>query len=83
MTIRREDGAIRLEGDCRVEEAETLLQMLQTHPDAPVDLSQCRHLHGALVQVLLVFKAKVSGAPETAFLRDLVLPNLTADRPTS
>jgi hypothetical protein len=80
MSVRSEDGVIHLEGDCRVEESETLLQLLQADPGAQVELSQCRHLHGAVVQVLLVFKAKVAGAPETPFLRDHVLPNLIADR---
>jgi hypothetical protein len=77
MSVRRQDGLIHLEGDCRVEEAETLLQLLQAEPEASVDISLCRHLHGAVAQVLLVFRPKVTGLPETPYLRDLVLPNLT------
>ncbi|WP_395671790.1 hypothetical protein [Phenylobacterium sp.] len=77
MSVRRGDGFIHLEGDCRVEEAETLLQLLQADPAASVDISQCRHLHGAVAQVLLVFGPAVTGIPQTPYLRDLVLPNLT------
>jgi hypothetical protein len=54
MTVRRGDsGAIVLDGVCPVEDAEPLLQMLQTMPAAEVDLRQCRQLHTAVFQLVL------------------------------
>ena len=54
MTIRRSDeGILILDGDCAVEEAEFLLQMLQATPGATVDWTQCRQLHTAVLQVIM------------------------------
>ena len=54
MTVRRSDnGTLILDGVCPVEDAETLLQLLQTVPDAAVDWTQCRQLHTAVLQVVL------------------------------
>jgi hypothetical protein len=54
LTVRRADnGVIVLEGVCPVEDAETLLQLLQTKPTTGLDWSQCRQLHTAVVQVIL------------------------------
>jgi hypothetical protein len=54
MSVRRcENGNIVLEGDCAAEDAETLLQMLQAAPGAPIDWTQCGRLHTAVLQVIL------------------------------
>ena len=54
MTVRRGDnGTLVLEGVCPVEDAEPLLQMLQTMPASAVDWTQCRQLHTAVLQVIL------------------------------
>ena len=54
MTVRRGDnGTIVLEGVCPVEDAEPLLQMLQTTPTAEVSWTQCRQLHTAVLQVII------------------------------
>ena len=54
MTIRRSDeGILILDGVCAVEEAESLLQMLQATPGATVDWTQCRQLHTAVLQVIM------------------------------
>jgi hypothetical protein len=77
MTVRRaEDGTIRLEGDCPVEEAETLLGLLLAHPEAPVDWRLCRSAHGAVAQVLLALGRPVLGEPEDPFLRRWIAPLL-------
>ena len=76
MTVVLEGGVIRLHGDCRVEEAETLLQLLQADAGRAVDVSACRHLHGAVVQVLLELSPPIQGAPDDPFVRDMLLPNL-------
>jgi hypothetical protein len=53
MTVRRGDNhTIVLEGVCPVEDAESLLQMLQTTPTARVRWAQCRQLHTAVLQVI-------------------------------
>ena len=54
MTIlRSDDGTVVLDGVCAVEDAESLLQMLQATPAASVDWTQCRQLHTAVLQVII------------------------------
>jgi hypothetical protein len=78
MTVRvDDDGAIRLEGACRVEEAETLTALLRAGR-GPVDLSACESLHAAVVQALLAFAPALRGAPSNGFLRDHLVPALAA-----
>jgi hypothetical protein len=74
MSVRVEGPVIFLEGQCHVEQAEQLLQRLQEDPDRRIDLSACRHLHTAVVQVLLSHGARVSGDPVDPFLRQFVAP---------
>lgn len=70
MTVRRDPaGAIALEGDCSVEDAETLLQLLLETPSGPVDWSRCGELHTAVVQVILAAKPTLSSACGDAWLR--------------
>jgi len=76
MSVRVEGGVIFLEGQCHVEEAEQLLQHLQENPTRSVDLSDCRHLHGALAQTLLSHAVRVTGESPDTFLRQFVVPNL-------
>jgi hypothetical protein len=54
MTVRRADnGTIFLEGACPVDDAEPLLQMLLAAPESPIDWTQCRKPHTAVVQILI------------------------------
>jgi hypothetical protein len=54
VTVRRSDsGTVILDGVCPVEDAEALLQLLQTMPGAVLDWTQCRQLHTAVLQVVL------------------------------
>lgn len=54
MTVRSADnGTVTLEGACPVEDAEALLQQLQSKPTATVDWTQCSYLHTAVLQVVL------------------------------
>lgn len=69
MTVRFEGGVVLLEGECLVEEAEILLEILQANPGSPVDWSGCRHAHTALIQVLMAARAVTQGDPEDEFLR--------------
>ena len=54
MTVRSADnGMLVLEGVCPVEDAEALLQLLQTRPAAALDWTRCSQLHTAVLQVVL------------------------------
>ena len=69
MTVRRgDDGVIVLEGECPVEDAETLLQLLQAQPDGPVDWSACTRLHTAVLQVLMAAAPPMPGECGDAFV---------------
>jgi hypothetical protein len=70
------NGAIELQGDCPVEDAEELLQHLLTTPNATVDWRSCDSAHTAVIQVLLVAKSIPVGPPKNSFLRDHVEPQL-------
>jgi hypothetical protein len=62
MTIRRDDdGVIVLDGECPVEDAEALLQLLQAQPEGPVDWSACTRLHTAVLQVLMAAAPRMRG----------------------
>jgi hypothetical protein len=69
MTIKRDDqGVIVLDGECAVEDAETLLQLLQTQPEGPVDWSGCTRLHTAVLQVLMAAAPPMRGECGDAFV---------------
>ena len=54
MSVHRDEvGNVVLEGNCPVEDAEPLLQLLQSTPAASCDWTRCDHLHTAVVQVIL------------------------------
>lgn len=80
MTVARDGAMIRLQGRCRVEDAEPLASLLQATPGLTVDLGDCEGLHAAVLQALLAFAPKVTGIPGDPFLRDLVLPLLAGER---
>jgi hypothetical protein len=62
MTIRRDDdGVIVLDGECPVEDAEALLQLLQAQPEGPADWSACTRLHTAVLQVLMAAAPSMRG----------------------
>jgi hypothetical protein len=58
---RSDDGTIVLAGNCGVEEAEPLLQMLVETPDVALDWRLCSHLHTAVVQGVLAAKPRLTG----------------------
>jgi len=59
-----------------IEEAEALLEWLQTRPTAKADLAACHHLHTANLQVLMAAKTAVSSWPTNAELRAWLEPAL-------
>jgi hypothetical protein len=80
VTVSRDGSTIRLEGVCRVEDAEPLTALLQGISDSTLDLSACEGLHAAVVQAILAFHPAIIGFPESAFLRDWLLPAVIAEQ---
>jgi hypothetical protein len=71
-------GAIVMEGVCRSEDAEVLVQLLLAHPAAAVDWSACEAAHTAVIQVLMAARPALRGHPAGRNLRDWVQPLLTS-----
>ena len=80
MTVSRDGSVIRLQGVCRVEDAEPLTALLQSISDSTLDLSTCEGLHAAVVQAILAFCPNIVGVPDEPFLRDWLLPALIGER---
>jgi hypothetical protein len=80
MSVRWDGSLIRLIGDCRVEDAEALVTMLQTHGGAPVDLSEAAQIHTAVVQVLLAATPALRGTSRDSFVRTWIEPLLNQAR---
>ena len=80
MSIRLDGDILRLEGDCGVEDAETLVGLVHASGAARADLGLCRHLHSAVAQALLAFRLPVEGASGNPFLRDWVIPAIETAR---
>jgi hypothetical protein len=59
-----------------VEEAEGLLEWLQTRPTAKVDLAFCSHLHTSNLQVLMTAGTGISNWPKNVELRTWLEPVL-------
>jgi len=76
MTVRREGDTIWLEGECRVEDAEPLVALLDSHPGLTVDIGACRLVHAAVLQALLCYGPPIVGEPTEPFLGAWILPNL-------
>jgi hypothetical protein len=76
MTVRLDGSTIRLEGRCRLEEAETLLGLLSEDRERAVDLADCAALHGAVAQILLAARPAIVGRPIDLFLCTYLLPLL-------
>lgn len=76
MPISFDEQRATLAGVCGAETAEPLLSWLIDRPDAEVDLGTCRHLHAAVLQVLMAAGARVVGTPADTFVREHLLPLL-------
>lgn len=61
MAIRYLKKHAALEDIVTVEDAQTLLDWLKKQPKPAVNLSKCKHLHAAVLQVLLVTRPQVTG----------------------
>jgi hypothetical protein len=61
MAIRYLKKHAALEDIVTVEDAETLLEWLKKQTKPAVNLSKCKHLHAAILQVLLVIRPQIVG----------------------
>jgi hypothetical protein len=76
MTVRLDHSTIRLEGDCHIEDAEPLLNLLQEKSGRTVDVAVAGHLHTAVLQILLAFRPKVAGSNTDGFFNSWIAPLL-------
>jgi hypothetical protein len=74
MTVTADGATITLQGNCGIDDAETLLGFLQDQPGRAVDLTNATHLHGAVLQLLLAFRPPLSGQPTDMFTRTWLMP---------
>jgi ABC-type transporter Mla MlaB component len=68
MAVMLDGDIVYLRGECRVEDAETLLSLLQQDTARQVDLSAVRHIHAAVLQVLLRCRPRLSGSATDRFV---------------
>jgi len=83
MSVALDGTVVRLTGNCRVEDAEPLLAMLQAQGQRSVDLSEARQLHTAVVQILLAIRPEIRGRSLDPFVRTWIEPLLTQVQPGS
>jgi len=76
MSVHRDGDVIFLKGNCRVEDAEPLLSLLQAGRGYIVDLTETEHLHAAVLQVLMALRPTLRGAGNDAFVRSWLTPAL-------
>ncbi|WP_458095923.1 hypothetical protein [Roseomonas sp. WA12] len=76
MSVKAEGAVIRIEGEARVEDAETLLVLLQAAPGRAVDLAAAGPLHAAVVQVLLALRPPLSAPASDPFTARWLAPLL-------
>lgn len=62
------ENAAVAEGAVNAEDALTLLEFLQSHRNAKVDLGSCGHVHTAVVQLLMAARPEIVALPREAFL---------------
>ncbi len=78
MSISLHEGVITLSGECLLEEAEALSNMLSAETIRMVDIGQATHLHAAVFQLLLMHAKIVSGISTDEFVGRWLNPALLA-----
>ncbi|MET0419472.1 MAG: hypothetical protein ABW022_25945 [Actinoplanes sp.] len=76
MPLELHESSGILTGVVTVDEVEQLATWLRATPKARLNLRRCNHLHTGALQLLLLFRPKVTAAPTEAFLATRVLPLL-------
>jgi hypothetical protein len=77
LPLELHDDSATLIGVVTVDEVEQFTGWLRAARKPKVSLRRCNHLHTGALQALLLFKPKISAAPNDAFLAAQVLPLLT------
>lgn len=78
------DGAVaRIEDTARVEEAEALVSFLESNSAHQIDLGACRHMHAAVLQVLLAYRPAYVALPPDPVLRDVLVPPKDGAQPST
>ncbi len=78
MPIRCVDDTVFLEGVCAVEDAEIVLEHLQSGARV-IDWSDCAHLHSACFQVMLAARVAMRGMPRNPELARWLAPFIHPD----
>jgi hypothetical protein len=76
MPVVTSANGAALSGVCGVAEAETLHIWLLDHPTARIDLTDCQHVHTAVLQVLLALRPAIVGQPDDPGLAGWLMPLL-------
>jgi hypothetical protein len=76
MSVILDGNIVRLHGDCPVEDAETVMRLLQSAVDPVVSLAEVRVLHTAVLQVLLALRPKLVGPVRDPFITRWLAPLL-------
>jgi hypothetical protein len=76
MSVSLDGNIMRLHGDCPVEDAETVMRLLQAAVDPTVSLTEVRILHTAVLQVLLALRPKLVGPVRDPFISRWLAPLL-------
>lgn len=69
MAISYSGKVAIFEGVCKLNEAEALQQWLMKTPGGTLDFTDCRHLHTAILQQLLLARPAAIKPPDDAFMR--------------
>ncbi|TJZ78748.1 hypothetical protein [Chitiniphilus eburneus] len=65
-----------LEGVCGIDDVAPLLDWLLATPGARLDLAGCRHLHCAVIQLLLSARPRLIALPADAWMARFLSPTL-------
>jgi len=77
MSVVLDGQIVAIRGNCGVEEAETLMSLLQANPDSPVDITRAGSVHTALWQAVMVLRPRLVGEPSDPFIRQRIMPLVT------
>lgn len=72
MPINYSKRSVRLHGVITVDDAEEVHAWLRENPRARMNMTQCTHMHTAVLQVLISVRPEISAWPEAEDIRDFL-----------
>jgi hypothetical protein len=78
MAVSFGETTVVIDDVCGVEDALPLLEFLQSHRAAHIDMQACTNLHSAVLQVAMAAADRITVLPEEDFLRRWLTPLLHA-----